>query len=69
MQNDFAQKSIFWRVNFKPKNLYLRNKIGNYHGGVDSTPSHQFLDSGAFNIDLRGPRFWYSSEFIYSLGD
>ena len=37
-----------------------------YHGGVDSTPPW-FLDSGAFHIDPRGPRFWYNSYFIVTM--
>ena len=37
-----------------------------YHGGGGFQPS-QFLDSGAFNIDLRGPRFWYNSYFIVTM--
>ena len=30
-------------------------------------PPPRFLDSGAFNIDLRGPRFWYNSYFIVAM--
>ena len=35
--------------------------------GADSAPPPQFLDSGTFNIDLRGPRFWYNSYFIVTI--
>ena len=26
VQKDFSQKSVFWKVNFDPKNAYLRNE-------------------------------------------
>ena len=36
-------------------------------GGGWIPPPPRFLDSGAFNIDLRGPRFWYNSYFIVTI--
>ena len=41
-----------------------------YNGGggwFPPPPLPRFLDSGAFNIDLRGPRFWYNSYFIVTM--
>ena len=37
------------------------------HGGGRIPPPPQFLDSRTFNIDLRGPRFWYNSYFIVTI--
>ena len=38
-----------------------------YMGGGRIPPPPQFLDSRTFNIDLRGPRFWYNSYFIVTI--
>ena len=35
-------------------------------GGAHSAPP-SILCSGALNIDLRGPRFWYNSYFIVTM--
>ena len=38
-----------------------------HRGGGFHLPPPRFLDSGAFHIDLRGPRFWYNSYFIVTM--
>ena len=37
-----------------------------FHKGVGGG-SPRFLDSGALNIDLRGPKFWYNSYFVITM--
>ena len=50
------------KLNIQKVNLTLL-----WTGGGYIVPPPSILCSGALNIDLRGPRFWYNSYFIVTM--